>query len=410
MEKAIHWEGVEVLIVGSGLMGASLAQAFAQNGVNVGLIGRREESVERAKDFINHELHEAWEKGIFSKPQTEDINQRILAGLDLKEACRGKNLQLVIESATEETAVKKEIFQRLDEFCSPHVVLASNTSCLDAENLAAHTKRPEKFVWMHFFFPAHKNHAGEYALLAQSSPKSLDTAAQYFKRTGKDAVQLIRYRKGGAANVIFVALLLEAGHMLDENFSTRSIDEAGKAAFTMPAGFIQLMETVGLGLAASCIKSFSDTTEPGHPFHRVYDTFFSPPEIFRQPLAESQKRGEHFLSGQIHSSDEASTSLDLMVIEHLQRRFLAVAFMTAAEVVEAGVIKLDDVDRLCQNAFAWPEGPFRLMNKVGIREALIMVTEKMELSHRREINFPIPRLLIEQAQKDEPWPLAQSFS
>jgi enoyl-CoA hydratase/carnithine racemase len=63
------------------------------------------------------------------------------------------------------------------------------------------------------------------------------------------------------------------------------------------------------------------------------------------------------------------------------------------------------VDRLCQNAFLWKEGPFTLMNKMGINEALHIVTERMELSHRREISFPVPALLIAQAQKNEPWPL-----
>lgn len=410
MKKAISWEDVEVLIIGSGLMGASLAQTFAQNGVNVGLIGRREESLDRAKVFINHEVHEATEKGICSGPQAEEIKQRILTGLDLKEACEGKNLRLAIESATEDIAVKKEIFQKLDEFRSPVVVLASNTSCLDAEILAAQTLRPERFVWMHFFFPAHKNRAAEYAAITHSSQESLGVAAHYLKTARKDAVELLRYRKGGAANVIFVALLLEAARMLDEGFSARSIDEAGKTAFGMPAGFLQLMETVGLGLAASCVRSFSDSSQADHPFHSIYDNFFTPPEIFKQNFIEGRFPRGHFITRPLDYPDEASMPQDLMVLEHLKRRFLAVEFMTATEVVEAGVIKLEDVDRLCQKAFAWPEGPFGLMNKVGIREALMMVTEKMELSHRQEINFPIPRLLIEQAQKNEPWLLSQSSS
>jgi 3-hydroxybutyryl-CoA dehydrogenase len=410
MKKAITWEDVEVLIVGSGLMGASLAQAFAQNGLNVGLIGRREESLERAKVFINHELHEATEKGIFAGPQTEEIKHRTLTGLDLEEACGGKNLRLVIESATEDMAIKEEIFKRLDEFCLPHVVLASNTSCLDAEILAAQTQKPDRAVWMHFFFPAHKNRAAEYAAITHSSQESLLVAEYYLKTARKDAVQLLRYRKGGAGNVIFVALLLEAGRMLDEGFGARSIDEAGKAAFGMPAGFIQLMETVGLELATSCIESFSNASEPNNCFHRVYDNFFTSPESFKLRLTEGKKRGGHFSTGLLDSPDKASISQDLMVLEHLKRRFLAVAFVTATEVVEAGIIKLGDVDRLCQNAFVWPEGPFRLMNRTGIREALRMVTEKMELSHRQEINFPIPRLLIEQAQKNEPWLSGQSFS
>jgi len=82
-----------------------------------------------------------------------------------------------------------------------------------------------------------------------------------------------------------------------------------------------------------------------------------------------------------------------------------VAFMTSTEVVEAGLIDPPACDRLCQLAFGWSEGPFSLMNRLGLDASLRLVTERMELSHRREINFPVPRLLIEKAQKNEPWPL-----
>ena len=79
---------------------------------------------------------------------------------------------------------------------------------------------------------------------------------------------------------------------------------------------------------------------------------------------------------------------DLMKVDILKNRFLAVGFMTATEVVEAGVIEMEEVDKLCQNAFLWREGPFALMNKMGISEVMRIVTERMELSHRKEINFP----------------------
>jgi 3-hydroxyacyl-CoA dehydrogenase len=79
--------------------------------------------------------------------------------------------------------------------------------------------------------------------------------------------------------------------------------------------------------------------------------------------------------------------------------------MIATELVESGILKLQDVERLCKETFGWEEGPFSMMNRLGIQRALQMVTEKMELSHRKEINFPIPWLLISQAQKNEPWPL-----
>jgi len=94
------------------------------------------------------------------------------------------------------------------------------------------------------------------------------------------------------------------------------------------------------------------------------------------------------------------------VLELSRQRFQAVAFMTASEVVQAGLLDPPVCDRLCQLAFGWPEGPFTMMNRLGLEASLQMVTERMELSHRREINFPVPRNLIERGQKNEPWPLA----
>jgi 3-hydroxyacyl-CoA dehydrogenase len=87
----------------------------------------------------------------------------------------------------------------------------------------------------------------------------------------------------------------------------------------------------------------------------------------------------------------------------LRKRFQAVAFMTAAEVVDSGIIRQEDVDPLCRLAFHWGKGPFTLMNEVGLAAAVNLVTEKMEQSHQMEINFPVPALLLDQLKKGTPW-------
>jgi 3-hydroxyacyl-CoA dehydrogenase len=396
---------VEVAVVGTGLMGASLAQAFAQNGIGVGLVGRRQESLDRALGFIGFELEEAVAKGIFSRPQTEEIKRRIHSSMILEEVCRGKNLRLVIESVSENIGLKKEMFNWLDEFCAPDVVLASNTSCLDAEALASQVRRPERVVWMHFFFPAHKNHAAEYSPLSRTSEKSMETAAAYLARIHKAAVRLLRYRKGGVANIIFVGLTLEAVRMLDEGYGTSGVESAGTAAFGMPVGFVRLLQSVGFDMAASCLESFSDPSIPEHPLACTYDNFFSPPAGLKQMFSEARASGKLISLEQLLTPQKTARPGEAQTIDSLRRRFLAVAFMTAAEVVEADLIIPRDVDTLCRSAFLWPEGPFGLMNRVGVGAALELVTEKMEHSHRQEINFPVPRTLILQAQKNEPWPL-----
>jgi 3-hydroxybutyryl-CoA dehydrogenase len=396
---------VELLVIGTGLMGASLAQAFAQEGVGVGLVGRRRESLDRARAFIQFELDEAVAKGIFSRPRAEEIGGRIHSGISLQDACRGKGLRLVIESVSENLVLKKELFNWLDEFTPPEVVLASNTSCLDAEVLAAETRTPDRVVWMHFFFPAHKNHAAEYSGLSRTSEKSLETAVSFLDRARRSAIRLLRYRKGGVANIIFVGLLLEAFRMLDEGYGTSGVEGASAAAFGMPAGFVRLLQGVGLDLAASCLESFSDPSSPQHPLACAYDNFFSPPARLRQKFAEARESGKLISIEQFLVPGRTPRPDQPQMVESLKRRFLAVAFMTAAEVVEAGLSGPAEVDRLCQTAFRWPEGPFALMNRAGTAAALELVRERLELSHRQEINFPVPRNLIEQARKNAPWPL-----
>ncbi len=399
MEQEVDWGDAEVLVVGPGIMGSAIAQAYAQNGLSVGLVGRSEPSLRRSLAIIERELEDARTKGVFTAPQIYEVKSRMQFGLSLEQGCQGKNLRLVIESVSEDLDLKKELLRKLDEFCPPAVVLATSTSCLDAEVLALAARRPERVVWMHFFFPAHKNKAGELAALSRSSGESFAAAARYMEAARKKAIPLVRYRKGGAANVIFIGLLLEAARMMEEGFSAAGIEEASRQAFSIPVGFGLMLQAIGPRLAAACLTSFCDSSQPDHPFHRVYDNFFSPPKF----LISEKEASSRFVT----ASGEEGRPIDVITLDHLKRRLLAVAFMTAAEVVEAGIIRRQDVDTLCQLAFQWPEGPFALMNRMGIGESLRIVTEKMELSHRREINFPVPHLLIEQAQKNEPWPMVE---
>lgn len=405
MSKEINWDDVEILVVGAGTMGASIVQVYAQSGFNVGFIDVSEEIIGRAFQTIESELEAARKTGIFSDSQAAQIRSRMLATTSYGEACKGKNLKLVIETATENIEIKKKIFRALDKLCAPTVILATNTSSLDINILARETGRPDKVVWMHYFYLPHKNRAGEYAGSEKASKESIEAAAKYMKLTGRVTTQILSSRKGGAADVIFVSLLLEAARMIDEGFDIPAIEAAGKEAFNIPVGFLGLMDTTGIPLGIYTLRSFSDSSNPEDPLFKAYQNFFTPPESYKRLLEIYQKAEDKSKVRWISDKDVKKVAGDAMVVDILKHRFLAVAFMAATEVVESGVIEMDEVDRLCQNAFLWREGPFGLMNKMGIQEVLRIMTERMELSHRKEINFPIPQLLISQAQKNEPWPL-----
>ncbi|MFQ6069471.1 MAG: 3-hydroxyacyl-CoA dehydrogenase/enoyl-CoA hydratase family protein [Candidatus Aminicenantales bacterium] len=402
------WNEVEILIVGAGLMGASLAQNYAQNGFTVGLLDLNRGILEKALARIRNELEAGLKKGIFSASKLREIEARILTTTDYRQALTGAGLRLVIETATEDIEVKKQIFRTLDRYCGPQVVLASNTSSLDINILASQTSRPDKVVWMHFFYLPHKNRAGEYAGAETASSESVEIAARYMKLGGKTATPILKSRKGGAADIIFVALLLEAARMVDEGFEVCAVEEAAKRAFSTPVGFLSLMDANGIPLAYAAMKSFSDSSNPDDPLYRVYDNFFTPPESIRKLMEVYEKAGDRSAVRWVSEEQKSKKPADEMEVDILKNRFLAVAFMTATEVVEAGVVEMDEVEKLCQTAFMWQKGPFSLMNLMGVGEALRIVTQRMELSHRNEINFPVPQLLIKQAQKSKPWPLELS--
>ena len=219
---------------------------------------------------------------------------------------------------------------------------------------------------------------------------------------------LLRNRRGGAANVILTALLVEAARLVDEKYDIPVIEKAGRVAFKTKKGFLSLMDEIGLHAAISYLFTLSDASEPDDPFFKVYDNFFMPCESCKAILDAYNAAEDKSTVKWVSQEEQEKKVDDFLVLKLLIKRFQAVAFMTASEVVDAGVIRLKDVEEICRRDFGWEEGPFAMMNRMGIQEAMQMVTEKMELSHRKEINFPIPKLLITQAQNNTPWPLNPS--
>jgi len=403
--KSISPEKIEVSIIGAGRMGTGIAQVFSQKGMNVCLVDISDEALERAREKIEEGFESLRKKGILESFQASEAKQRVFTTSSYEEACLGKNLKLVIESAEEDEETKKMIFSELQRLCPEGVILCSTTSSLDVESFTREINRSEGIIWMHFFFPANESRAVEYAGSSQVSLEDLERGEDYLKLAGKEPVRLQKFRRGGSTWIICSALMLEATRMLDDGFDVLSIEEAGKEAFELPFGFLRLMEKSGIFHSVVTMNSFSGSSNPSDQIFKTYENFFTPSQSCRRKLVEYEKSQDESKLFWLSEEVEGRKSEDFMLVEILKQRFLAVSFMTACEVVNAGVARMRDVDRLCQLALSFKEGPFSLMNRMGIRKAMEIVTERMELSHRREINFPIPEILIAQVQKNEPWPI-----
>ncbi|MFC2170248.1 3-hydroxyacyl-CoA dehydrogenase family protein [Acidobacteriota bacterium] len=193
----------------------------------------------------------------------------------------------------------------------------------------------------------------------------------------------LKQRKGGVANLILVALFLEAARMVDDGFDIPSIEAAAKEAFEIPRGFLSLMDNMGIKIVIDNMSALADSSNPENPLFQVYNNFFTPAESCNAIL-EIYERSNNKLSVKwISEENSGKKPPDFLIIDLLLRRFQAVAFIIASEVVDSGVIELGKVDNLCMTVFHWPEGLFARMNRLGIGEVMRMVIERMEHSQER---------------------------
>ena len=388
-DKPTTLNNIEILIVGAGTMGAGIAQVYAQSGLVVGLLDITDEILDKAKYTIARELNSVRARK-YNDAEIDAIKARVLYTTDYPTACAGKYLKLIIESATENIDIKLRIFRELDRLCAPHVVLATNSSSLDIDLLAKAVGRPDKVVWMHFFYLPHKNRAGEVAGADSASRESVETAMRYMKIAGTVVTPILSSRKGGAADVLFVALLLEACRMVDEGYAKADIEAAGGRAFGMPLGFLALMDATGLPVGLYAMDSFADDSNPDDPLYRVYKDFFKPTAGYRKLVERYLAANDSSTIRWLPPDGPGPGSGDQKLVTRLTERFLAVAFLVAFELVQAGVIAADELETLTQNAFRWRKGPFAVFNELSAKESLRIVRDRKILAAELGHHFPIP--------------------
>lgn len=407
------WNDIELLIVGAGTMGASLAQNYAQNGFAVGLIDVSETALARGVATIERELNAVRGK-IFSSEECDAIRGRIVSGTSYEDACASKKLRLVIEAATERIDVKKKIFAQLDELCVPEAVLATNSSSLDSNQLTDLKRHADRVVWMHYFYLPHKNRGGEYAATDKASPEALAVARKYMKLGGKISTYVRGSRKGGVADIIFVALLLEAARMVEEGFALQDIEAAAKKAYGIPMGFLELMDATGIPIGLYSMDSFSDATDKSDPLFKVYGNFYKAPKGYVDLVRRFEQAENKSTVRWINGDAARKPVTDVATVANLTDRFLAVGIATSTECVNAGLITIPDLDVLCQNAFLWKKGPFQLMNELGKARVREVIEKRSAIACDRKQDFPVCDLLKKEMAVETPWnariPLVESVS
>lgn len=250
----------KVMIIGSGQMGSGIAQVFAQAGYTVYLNDIKEEFVERGLTGIKNQLVKAVEKGRLTEKENTAILERLIPSTTYEDA---KNVDLVVEAATENREIKLGIFKQLDEITSPTTILATNTSSLSVTDVAATTVHQDRVIGMHFFNPAPVMKLVEVIRALQTSDEVANVVREVAIKIGKTPVD-VQDSYGFVVNRILVPMINEAIFVLGEGVaSAKEIDEAMKLGANHPIGPLALADLIGLDVCLSVMNvlytGFSDS-------------------------------------------------------------------------------------------------------------------------------------------------------
>src|SRR5919201_305755 len=259
----------KVGVLGCGLMGSGIAQVTATAGLDVTVLEVEQKFLDKGFGGIDKSLAKFAEKGTLKEP-AEKIRAR-LKGTTRKEELAGSDL--IIEAVIENLEEKRKMFSALDSIVKKEAVFASNTSSISITEMMTATKRPERFVGLHFFNPVPLMKLVEVVKTIATDPQVYDAAYEFSKKLGKVPVRTSD-KTGFIVNRLLVPYMLDAIRAYEEGVgSIEDIDNAMKLGCGYPMGPFTLLDFVGL-----------DTTH--YITHVMFEEFkerrFSSPSLLRR--------------------------------------------------------------------------------------------------------------------------------
>lgn len=274
----IETKNIKVMVIGSGQMGSGIAQNFAQSGYTVNLNDIKQEFVDGALAKIQKGLERSVEKGRMTEEEKEATLGRISTSVDYSPA---KEMDLIVEAATENPTIKLDIFRQLDELAPENAILASNTSSLSITQIAASTNRPDKVVGLHFFNPVHAMKLIELIKGLTTSDETAQKVKAIGESLGKTVVEA-KDSAGFVVNRILIPLINEGAFVLSEGVaSAEEIDQAMKLGANHPMGPLELGDLVGLDVVLAVMEVL---------FNEFGDSKYRPAPLLRK-MVEAGKLG-----------------------------------------------------------------------------------------------------------------------
>ncbi len=386
----------KVGIIGAGTMGGGISMNFLSAGIPVTIVEMGQEALDRGAGVIAKNYQASAAKGRFTAEQVEKAMGLLSPTLDFQALA---DCDLVIEAVYENMDVKKEVFGRLDKIAKPGAVLASNTSYLNVDEIAASTSRPQDVLGLHFFSPANVMKLLEVVRGAQTAPDVLLTAMRLAKKIRKVAV-VAGVCHGFIGNRILMPRQVEAMKLLLEGATPSQVDRV-HVEFGMPMGPFQMADLAGVDIGwhrdPSRIESLRDALcaierwgqKKGAGFYDYDDKRRPSPSPVVQDIIEKFAAEKNVERREISDDEIVERTLYPMVNE-------------GAKILEEGMAqRASDIDVVWVYGYGWPVyrgGPMHWADSVGLQTIVDGLKRQQE---RMQPDFSFSQLLLDKAAKGE---------
>ena len=358
-------------IIGAGTMGGGIAMNFATAGIPVTIVETTQEALDRGLKVVRGNYQRSADKGRFPQEEVEARMDRFDGKLELAALAAG---DLVIEAVFEDMELKRKIFTELDRVMKPGAILATNTSALNIDEIAAMTKRPEDVIGLHFFSPANVMKLLEIVRAKHTADDVVATSMDLAAKINKIAV-LVGVCPGFVGNRILFARQKQANKLLQQGLMPWDVD-AALNAFGFKMGPFQMSDLAGLDIGWS---KGAKTENP-----------------IRDALCEMDRRGQKTQAG-FYDYDESRRPIPSDVVAGVIKDITGAEAnqMSQEEIIEICIYPMineavkileenkaqrpSDIDVVWLNGYGWPAdkgGPMFYGDMVGA-QAVLDVMEKL---------------------------------
>lgn len=386
----------KVGVIGAGTMGGGISMNFLSAGIPVTIVEQQQEALDRGTGIMRKNYEGTAAKGRMTADQVTQAMGLLTPSLDLEDLA---DCDLIIEAVFENMDIKKDVFGRLDQIAKPGAILASNTSYLDIDEIAASTSRPEDVLGLHFFSPANVMKLLEVVRGARTAPDVLVTAMSLAKRIRKVAV-VAGVCYGFIGNRMLIPRQTQAMQLLLEGATPEQVDRV-HVEFGMPMGPFQMADLAGVDIGwhrdPTRIENIRDALcaidrwgqKKGAGFYDYDDKRRPSPSPKVQEIIEQFRAREGVTPREIETQEIIERTLYTMVNE-------------GALILEEGIAqRASDIDVVWGYGYGWPVyrgGPMFWADTEGLPKILDGIRRQQA---RLGADFKLSDLLVRKAEAGE---------